>query len=546
MKPEKKVERQVQRRRRKLKTKASAADSYRKKLRVGKKDNRTILKEEEKLQRMRQQGRQKSYTEVNAGKKNSQDFVRYSDEKQKAGEAGGLRWQLKEDPIDQSASETNYGKKLHVKTMPERKKAEKKNSFAIRKAIRKKQLQREYTEIFVKQKQISEDTLGRKISDAGKRDHDGKIRILEWKNRGGYLFAGMAAAAILMVVLITAGSLSSGSIITNGINEAAVATSFTAKDDDILAVDSDYTELERKLQAEIDNLEKEYPDYDEYQYDLDTIGHNPFELAAILTVLYEDYTEAEVQDKIREIFALQYVLTKTEVVEKRTRMETKTGSRQVENADGTFRTEEYEYEEEVEYEYCILKIKLTNTRIDSIVREMGLDEDQLQRYELLLETYGNKKYLFEDDVYAVVTPGAYGDYRIPGEYLTDQQFSNLLHEAEKYLGYPYVWGGSSPSTSFDCSGFISYVINHCGNGWNYGRLTANGWKDATTRVAASEVKPGDLVFFQGTYNTTGASHVGIVVDPVKKIMIHCGNPIQYASYDTAYWREHAYCYGRIQ
>uniref|UniRef100_UPI0025E21FBA C40 family peptidase n=1 Tax=Pseudobutyrivibrio sp. TaxID=2014367 RepID=UPI0025E21FBA len=137
-------------------------------------------------------------------------------------------------------------------------------------------------------------------------------------------------------------------------------------------------------------------------------------------------------------------------------------------------------------------------------------------------------------------------YVVPSEYLTDAQFARMLAEAERYLGYPYVWGGSNPSTSFDCSGYVSWVINHCGNGWNYGRLTANGWKNATARVRESDVKPGDLIFFQGTYNTVGASHVGIVVDPVNKIMIHCGSPIKYASYDTRYWRVHFYCYGRIR
>lgn len=181
-----------------------------------------------------------------------------------------------------------------------------------------------------------------------------------------------------------------------------------------------------------------------------------------------------------------------------------------------------------------------------MIWSLNLTADQLQRYALLLETLGNKPDVFGDNPYA--RPGVseeYQDYAIPGEYMTDQQFARMIHEAEKYLGYPYVWGGSSPSTSFDCSGFVSYVINHCGNGWNYGRLTANGWKNATARVHSNDVQPGDLVFFQGTYNTSGASHVGIVVDPVNKIMIHCGNPIQYASYDTTYWRAHAYCYGRL-
>ena len=349
-------------------------------------------------------------------------------------------------------------------------------------------------------------------------------------------------------------------------NSGTVATSFTAEDDDIRQVEADYVALETALQNKVDSIETDHPGYDEYNYSLSEISHNPFELAALLTVLYENYTPSEVQSKLQTIFDYQYTLTSTEVVEIRTRTETRwhyvthyrdeerTGYRLVNGRLESYTYtvsvpyEVYEsYEVEVEYEYKILNTTLTNNGISAAVSALNLTQDQMERYTLLLETRGNKPDIFGDNVYA--NPGVseeYERYAVPGEYLTDQQFSNMHREAEKYLGYPYVWGGSSPGTSFDCSGFVSYVINNCGNGWNYGRLTANGWKNATARVAASDVKPGDLVFFQGTYNTAGASHVGIVVDPVNKIMIHCGNPIQYASYDTPYWRAHAYCYGRIQ
>ena len=297
----------------------------------------------------------------------------------------------------------------------------------------------------------------------------------------------------------------------------------------------------------MNRIEADHPGYDEYQYDLSEIAHNPFELAALLTVLYEDYTESEVQSMLQTIKDYQYTLTLTQVVETRTRTEERTGTRTIHHADGTTTTEEYTYEVEVEYDYYILKTKLTNNGIQAAINALGLTEEQLQRYAVILEMRGNKPDIFGDNPYA--NPGVseeYQDYDVPAEYLTDQQFANMLNEAERYLGYPYVWGGSSPSTSFDCSGFVSYVINNCGNGWNYGRLTANGWKNTTARVNASDVKPGDLIFFQGTYDTSGASHVGIVVDPANKIMIHCGNPIQYASYDSNYWRQHFYCYGRIR
>ena len=359
----------------------------------------------------------------------------------------------------------------------------------------------------------------------------------------GFLIAG----AVLIIVLVISGTLSSCSLMAGGGGNSILATSFTAQDADIVAVEGDYVSLETDLQNTVNRIETDHPGYDEYQYDLSEIAHNPFELAALLTVLYEDYTESEVQSMLQTIRDYQYTLTLTQVVETRTRTEERTGTRTIHHADGTTTTEEYTYEVEVEYDYYILKTKLTNNGIQAAVNALGLTEEQLQRYAVILEMRGNKPDIFGDNPYA--NPGVseeYQDYDVPAEYLTDQQFANMLNEAERYLGYPYVWGGSSPSTSFDCSGFVSYVINNCGNGWNYGRLTANGWKNTTARVNASDVKPGDLIFFQGTYDTSGASHVGIVVDPANKIMIHCGNPIQYASYDSNYWRQHFYCYGRIR
>ncbi|GAA4653710.1 CHAP domain-containing protein [Anaerocolumna aminovalerica] len=359
----------------------------------------------------------------------------------------------------------------------------------------------------------------------------------------GFLIAG----AVLIIVLVISGSLSSCSLMAGGGGNSILATSFTAQDADIVAVEGDYVSLETELQNTVNRIEADHPGYDEYQYDLSEIAHNPFELAALLTVLYEDYTESEVQSMLQTIKDYQYTLTLTQVVETRTRTEERTGTRTIHHADGTTTTEEYTYEVEVEYDYYILKTKLTNNGIQAAINALGLTEEQLQRYAVILEMRGNKPDIFGDNPYA--NPGVseeYQDYDVPAEYLTDQQFANMLNEAERYLGYPYVWGGSSPSTSFDCSGFVSYVINNCGNGWNYGRLTANGWKNTTARVNTSDVKPGDLIFFQGTYDTSGASHVGIVVDPANKIMIHCGNPIQYASYDSNYWRQHFYCYGRIR
>ena len=204
--------------------------------------------------------------------------------------------------------------------------------------------------------------------------------------------------------------------------------------------------------------------------------------------------------------------------------------------------DEVEYEVEVPYTYKILNVTLKNNGLTNILPSADLSDDQMMRYGVLMQTLGNKPDIFGDNPYAVAVQDVL-HYDIPGEALTDEKFRKMITEAEKYLGYPYVWGGSSPSTSFDCSGFVCWVVNHCGNGWNVGRITANGLKNTCAVIQRSEAKPGDLIFFQGTYNTTGASHVGIYVGD--NMMIHCGNPIQYASIDSPYWQNHFYCFGRL-
>ncbi|SCY11003.1 NlpC/P60 family protein [Butyrivibrio sp. INlla14] len=333
---------------------------------------------------------------------------------------------------------------------------------------------------------------------------------------------------------------------TGAVSDSTVATSYTADDSEILAVEQSYKDLETDLQNTVNNVPYDHPGYDEYKYDLSEINHNPYQLAALLTVLYEDYTEEEVEEKLQEIFDAQYELTLTPVIEIRTRTETRTGTRTVHHSDGTTTTETYTYDVEVQYEWHIMKTKLTNETMDAVVRNMGLTEDQMARYELLLETQGNKSYLFSGDIYANPDPVEEGEeYDIPAEMLTDQEFANMIREGEKYIGMEYVWGGSSPSTGFDCSGFVSYVINHSGNGWNVGRQTANGLLvNCCTRVSRANAQPGDLIFFKGTYNTSGASHVGIYVG--NGMMLHCGNPIKYSSIETNYWRKHFYTFGRIK
>ena len=555
----------------KLKNDTSRGEAMRKKLRTGKADTAAeTLKEKKHKDKLRAQtkkkGAPKPMDAAVSAKAHSQ-FAEANQDDNAGGDALNAGTQAVENVLYSAKVKTldkksdGYGKKLHKKKHMEEVKAEgkvKEASNATSKELQKNRMKKEIQRNALKQRS-KEAANG--AGSATKRfvdkaeDMVGKMAeaVTEFLTKfvTEHPYGAIIAGLVLMVVLVIVASLTSCGAGAGGVSNMTLSTSFTAEDDAIVAVNNDYTGLEADLQREIDNIETDYPGYDEYNYSLNEISHNPFELAALLTVLYEDYTEAEVQAMLQTIKDSQYTLTKTRVVETRTRTVTKwhwVTRYRTEIRNGVAVQVPYQsyesYQVEEEYEYYILNVTLTNHGIDYVARnKLNLTAEQLQRYEILLETFGNKKYLFENDPYAAPQPGDYQDYRVPSEYLTDVEFGNMLHEAEKYLGYPYVWGGSSPSTSFDCSGFVSYVINNCGNGWNVGRQTANGLLNNCTRVSKNNAKPGDLIFFQGTYDTAGASHVGIYVGD--GMMIHCGNPIQYANINSSYWQSHFYTFGRL-
>lgn len=348
-----------------------------------------------------------------------------------------------------------------------------------------------------------------------------------WK---GILTVG--AVLLLLVVIFT--GLSSCSAMLQGGVSSILGTSYTAEDRDIQGAEADYKALEADLRAEIDNIESTHPGYDEYQYHLDEIGHDPFSLASYLTAKLYDYTREEAQTELQALFELQYTLTLREEVEIRYRTETST-STDPETGETTTETEE------VPYEYYILHVTLTNKNLSALAGEL-LTSEEKERFDVYMETKGNKPDVFGENIY-VPGGGQHPDYEIPPDALSDERFAAMIGEAEKYLGYPYVWGGSSPSTSFDCSGFVCWVINKSGAG-SIGRTTAQGIFNYTTPIAPSEAKPGDIIYFTGTYDSGSAvSHVGIYVG--NGMMIHCGNPIQYASVNTPYWQQHFYSYGRL-
>ena len=359
------------------------------------------------------------------------------------------------------------------------------------------------------------------------------------RHKKGFLIA----IVLLLLLAMLMGGLSSCSVIFQSTISTLTATSYPSRDEDMLGAEAAYAGMETDLQYEVDHYESLHPGYDEYRYELDDIKHDPYVLVSLLTAYYEgEWTLAQAQGFLSELFGRQYTLTQIIEVEVRYRTETRTGTTSSTDPEtGETTTEEYEYEVEVPYDYYICHVKLENFDL-SRLPVYFLDEDRLGLYAGYMATLGNRPDLFPTGQY----PNAAGredftDYDIPPEALADEQFAAMINEAEKYLGYPYVWGGASPSTSFDCSGFVSWVINH--SGWNVGRLTANGLLDISTPVSSANAKPGDLIFFQGTYNTSGASHVGIYVGD--GMMLHCGDPISYASINTSYWQAHFYTFARL-
>jgi len=341
--------------------------------------------------------------------------------------------------------------------------------------------------------------------------------------------ASLILLLCFMLIVILQSCMGAAVTIGNGLGGAVGASTYPSEDAEILAAEAAYAGMEADLQNYLDNYESTHG-YDEYHFDLDDIWHDPYVLISILSAWHEGaWTLAEVQGTLTTLFERQYILTETVVVEVRSYTDTWTDE------------EGNSHSETVYYNYYICTVTLENFNLSHLpIYIMG--EEQLSRYALYMATLGNRPDLFPVSLYpSASTYKEYGRYDIPPEHLTDEVFAAIISEAEKYLGFPYVWGGSSPSTSFDCSGFVSWVINH--SGWNVGRLGAQGLYNICTPVSASNAKPGNLVFFVGTYDTPGVSHVGIYVGD--GMMLHCGNPIGYTSINTSYWQSHLYAYGRL-
>lgn len=383
-----------------------------------------------------------------------------------------------------------------------------KKKSALKKFIQKKQIKKKY------QQAKRAEQSAKQAKRAVKTTKDATKAVVQFIMRHKKVFGVILVIALLIAWVAT--TISSCAVMgTTGVN-SIMASSYFAEDEDIYVAENYYKDLESDLQSEINNIERDYSGYDEYNYDLAQIGHNPYELISYLTALYMDFTFNDVKQPLDDLFEQQYILTLTSQTETRT------------DDEGN------------EKEYKILNVTLVNKNI-SMLANTNLTDDQRELYGIYLESKGNRDYLFADDIYS--NPAAPPSYTIPGEALSDATFRALITEAEKYLGYPYVWGGSSPSTSFDCSGFVCWVYQASGV-YPLSRTTAQGIFNQCAVVSRSDAKPGDIIFFTGTYNAgEPVTHVGIYVG--NGMMIHCGDPIQYASIDSSYWSSHFYAFGRL-
>ena len=499
--------------------------------------------------------------------------------------------------------------------------ADQKKKSALQKLLQKKRYQKQYRA--AKESKKAKDAAITSAQRFTEKTKDA-VKMVAAQNKG--IFATVALFGLIFVLI--AASFSSCSAVLQGGSLAIISTSYSSTDEDIYAAENAYKALEEALNTQINQIESRHPDYDEYRYQIDEIGHNPYQLISYLTVKYGGFTYAEVADEIKEIFQQQYGINTQSTRETVTETKTvrvgeslgqvvtsgycncsiccgqwsggPTASGAMPTANHTIAVDatnpfvpigthvvmngvEYVVEDtgafarygvqfdvyydnhaaasahghqtweayiadsngsqEVEVtttkEVNRLDVTMTNHNLDTVLRSRMTEEEQ-ERYDAYNRYYGNRDYLF--DLNSIPTGSSGFGYTIPGEALSDPQFAKMIREAEKYLGVPYVWGGYSPS-GFDCSGFVSWVINNCGNGWNIGRCTADELRSHCSQVSSSEAKPGDLIFFQGTYNTSGASHVGIYVG--NNMMIHCGKPVQYTSIASSYWQEHFMAFGRL-
>lgn len=362
----------------------------------------------------------------------------------------------------------------------------------------------------------------------------------------------LIALAILLIVAFLLSVVSSCSVMVQSGVSAFGGSSYSVEDDHMKDAEAQYCAMEAELQEYLDTYESTHY-YDEYHYDLDEIEHDAYVLLSAISALHGgEWTIDEIGSTLQMLFDKQYILTETVTTETRYRTETRTGERQATDPEtgaylydeyGEPIMEEYEYEVQVPYTYYICTVELENFNL-SHVPVYIMSEEQLSMYATYMSTLGNRPDLFPDSFYVdAYVNTEYEEYEIPASALSDPQFAAMMEEAEKYLGYPYVWGGSNPNTSFDCSGFVSWVVNNCGVGWNLGRLGADSLRHTCSYVSPANAKPGDLIFFEGTYDTTGASHVGIYLG--NNMMIHCGDPIQYADITSSYWQQHFLSFGRL-